>query len=119
MCVGLKALLTNCKCEGPSFEEKSCSNGLSTKKPSSAVLAISRDILRDRLDKTDSKLEDTRLASRQFDSPTVSTSESNEKSAIQDDKKSCQILNWQDWGSCEGACGGEGKRKRLRVCPCK
>ncbi|KAI6191287.1 hypothetical protein M3Y97_00212400 [Aphelenchoides bicaudatus] len=102
LCVGLKALLTDCKCKGSSSEEKSCS----------------RDILQDRLDKTDANLEDTRLASRQFDSPTVN--DSNEKTAPVDDQKPCQYLNWQDWSSnCEGACGGEGKRKRLRVCPCR
>jgi hypothetical protein len=111
LCVGLRALLENCKCEGPTSEEKSCS------KLSSAVLDVSRNILRDRLDKTDSKLEDQQLASRQFDAPTVSKEESNEK--VLSEAKTCQFLDWQSWGSCEGLCGESGKRKRIRLCPCR
>lgn len=131
----MKALLTNCKCEGRSFEERSCSNrSSSSKKPSSAVLAVSRDILRDRLDKTDSRLEDTRLSSRQFDSPTINKDDSEEnipEEALSEETppsdetlsaegiKRCNYLSWQGWSGCEGACGSEGKRKRSRVCPCR
>jgi hypothetical protein len=41
LCVGLKALLTDCKCAGPATQLASCGEN-ATKKPSAAVLAVSR-----------------------------------------------------------------------------
>lgn len=43
LCVGLKALLTNCECMGAAVQQTACSeDGNEEKKPSEAVLAVSR-----------------------------------------------------------------------------
>ncbi|CAD5234135.1 unnamed protein product [Bursaphelenchus xylophilus] len=108
LCVGLKALLTNCECMGPSVQQTACSAPNLDKKPSAAVLAVSRDILQDRLEKKprNSKRHNNKDEDEKIDQ-------------ILDSLDSCEWLSWTEWTQCNAPCDGEGERRRTRTCPCR
>ncbi|KAI6173854.1 hypothetical protein M3Y98_01127100 [Aphelenchoides besseyi] len=116
LCVGLKALLTDCKCNGSNTEEQNCELA-PNKRPSAAVLEVSRSILQDHLERNGYKQTDERLANRQFDAPTVSVDDNADESFKLKELKDCSYLNWTEW-QCDAPCGSEGKKRRTRTCPC-
>ncbi|CAD5229665.1 unnamed protein product [Bursaphelenchus okinawaensis] len=107
LCVGLKALLTNCECMGASVQQTACSSPNLDKAPSAAVLAVSRDILQDRLD--DKKIRNTKRHN----------SYDEDKDNKLDSLDSCEWLSWTEWTQCNAPCDGEGERMRHRTCPCR
>lgn len=120
LCVGLKALLTDCSCQGPNIDEKTCSSDVSRNdKPAST----SGNDLKQPTKTTDDKqiIDKAQAASRQFDSPLVRRPP-DETAAMElvEFAKNCEYLEWTPWGDCSSACDtNDGTRRRTRACPCR
>uniref|UniRef100_A0A7E4VF62 Apple domain-containing protein n=1 Tax=Panagrellus redivivus TaxID=6233 RepID=A0A7E4VF62_PANRE len=136
-CIGLKALINNCECHGATMEQTSCTPDVDAhnfKPPSKAVLAVSRDILHERLAHKERNnpeefatvtlsqnpktlIRPANANLKQLRGSDLVTAHSNEDADDSDDAE-CTWSPWKPWGKCNAACGETGERIRRRKCPC-